>query len=363
MTRRSRTFSTLLLSLPLALACDSEAPGDDSGTPMTSTDAGTSDAGPSPSDSGAAPDGGAPDDASIDPPTKEEARETADTWERDLCAEYGWYEDEECDEFCPEADPACWTEDVRPARELVRAMNAMGEASCQLQGLMKNDENGTFYWGRLTMTDAPPARCEIVAEAGACFLRHCESLDATELTIDPDLEAGVGFTTNQSRWSSNPSWSASSANSFYMPPRGGDIEIGWNYDGANETVTVPAPSVVSALALRGEVVLDADLWVDLTYQRTAAEETATPSTTRVRLWASELPDAVECLVPDTVDEVRIDQSLLNAMGLGTGYDVRVEAGGYLMRFAEVGGCRAHAVVAKHPPGENHNVWVQAQVSE
>ncbi|MBW2735677.1 MAG: hypothetical protein JRH20_25105 [Deltaproteobacteria bacterium] len=257
-------------------------------------------------------------------------------------------------------DSAPWSPDDRLARETVRALNAVKESRCQLIGVMKNDEHGTYYYGRLRLKSGPPARCQIIAEAGACFIRHCEDLTVLDLPIAPELDAGVGFTTNQSRWSSNPYWSSGSANTFYMPPRGGDITIGWRYDGAKETTLAPAPSIVSAVAPRGEVRLDRDLIIDLTYQRTAAEELATPSTIKVQLSGGNA-DTIECLVPDTVDEVRVDARLLRATELEPADTLRIQAGGYLYRFADVGSCKAWVVIVKYEPGHKNHASATTQI--
>src|SRR6516225_1927661 len=38
----------------------------------------------------------------------------ADRTSRDYCAEYGWYGDGECDDFCPQRDPDCATDARQP---------------------------------------------------------------------------------------------------------------------------------------------------------------------------------------------------------------------------------------------------------
>ncbi len=380
-----RTFLLFLLLMPcfaFATACVPEAEeeplvivtfdasaSDDANT-LTVPDAATADAGGGEPDVGFGVDTSGTDASTVDagnpPPTKEEASATAGSWPTDYCSDLEWYGDGTCDDFCPRADSDCFGDDVLLARDYARALNIAYESSCRIHGIMKNDEDGVFHWGGLYLYDGPPESCEIVAEEGACFVRECEDLEPAEIEVSADFEAGVGFTTNQSRWSSNPYWSYGSANTFSMPARGGDIEIGWKYDGARESVIVPAPSVVSEVEI-GEPALGEDLWVDLTYQRSASEESAPSSTTLVRVkgsgaeYSQHLTRSVECLVPDTVDSVRVDSALLDTIGLEPGFWMRVEAGGWVMRFADVGGCQGSAVVAKRPSGRDSFVGERIQL--
>ncbi len=304
-------------------------------------------------------------DRDAGPPTKEQARTTVGSWERDLCEAYGWYSDGECDDFCPQPDPACAAPADQLARETALALNRFDESSCKLHGIMRHDKDGGFYYGGLTMTDRPPVHCETVA-AGACFIRRCTKLDSTKLDIPRDLEAGVWFRTNEERGSSNPSWRYGSTSDFRMPARGGDIKMTWRFDGAEQDVIAPAPSVVSALDFGGRVRLSENLVVGLTYLRTVEEESAPASTVQLRITGQDqdyefLPDSIECAVSDTVSEITVDRSLLSAFGFQPGYHLLVSAGGYLTRFADFEACRAASFVLNAPPGMEKHVDVDANV--